>query len=777
MVLDIPQTSVKVFSSACPTCQVPFSLLDQGGQVSARAHVADCQNLPRVTCPDGDTCDANTVGHYQRYSHAGLATHRGRERADASAEVITSTPHTPLESENLLLTPVIKPTKGKKATQISPIQPPGDLDLSREKDLTVNVVASQAPKPYCSPVKAFRRKKSFNTSSETCSVCGNKFQSRELLTNHLCVPRTAVTPAPGVRPSPLIRTERQRKFLQELNQPSKPNVDIVHDDHLSQEDMFKETDEPIEDGRRAIKNNANNDPPQVKNKPAPVSGNVFQEGAEDHVLSLEPTQSPGDNSKPIKITGCHKDSQSQELELSMHIDPGVHCTGLRLKVPLKKTASGRDRPVELSADYTNVVSSPSPGKQSHITEYFGAKKHSDRSEKTAQAKQHWKDMFSNPSSISSKSYVLKPFNSQSSQEGSQEPRKEKTAAKTGRKPPFYKKIQGTNLSVDAFNWGELPGVKYYLLSHFHSDHYIGLSKKWKQRVICSSITKRLVQNKLKVNPDMMTTLDPGETKKYGDCLVTAVEANHCPGAVMFIIKLTSGTTVLHTGDFRASPDMESYPEFWQLDFRVDTLYLDTTYCRPEYDFPSQADVIQKTVELVKEFINKKPKTLVFVGAYDVGKERIFKAILEALDCKLWGDQRRVDTWRCLEDGEILSRLVSDRRRAQVQVINNKFISFPKLGLEYDKIRAGSPWSHVLGVKPTGWSHGRGESAEASLVNIEVVTRGEVSLLEVPYSEHSSFGEMKRFVKFLGIRDHKKIIDTVSGGRCKDTFKQWVNELN
>ena len=758
------------FSSACPTCQVPFSLLERVGQVSARAHAADCQSLSRGSCPDGDTCDANTVGHYQRYSHAPPARHQVMEGGDA--QVMTSTPYTPQESENLLLTPVVKPTKGKKASQISPIKPPDHLDLSRAnyEEMTVKEAASQ-PRPYCSPVKAFRRKKSLNSSSETCLVCGNKFQSRELFNNHLCVPKIAVTPVLGVRPSPLIRTQRQRKFLQELQQQSKPNVDVVQNDHPSPDDMFIERDPTTDHGRKSKKNKTNENPSR-----ASVTGNVEEERIEDQILSLEPTQSPGDNSKPIKITGCHKDSQSEELELSMHIDPGVHCTGLRLKVPLKKTASGADRPVELSADYTNVVSSP--GNQSQITEYFGNKKlSSDKSDKAAQAKKQWKEMFSKSSSVSSKSYILKPFNSQSSQELRQEARKEKIGAKKDRKPPFYKKIQGTNLSVDAFNWGELPGVKYYLLSHFHYDHYIGLSKKWKQRVICSSITKRLVQNKLKVNPDLMTTLDPGETKKYGDCLVTAVEANHCPGAVMFIIKLTSGTTILHTGDFRASPDMESYPEFWQLDFRVDRLYLDTTYCRPEYDFPSQADVIQRTVELVQEFIAKKPKTLVCVGAYAVGKERIFKAILEALDCKLWGEQSRVDTWRCLEDGEILSRLVSDRSRAQVQVINNKFISYPKLGLEYDKVRAGSGWDHVLGVKPTGWSHGRGESAESSLVSLEVVTRGEVSLLEVPYSEHSSFGEMKRFVKFIGIRDPKKIIDTVSGGRCKDIFKKWVDELN
>ena len=114
-----------------------------------------------------------------------------------------------------------------------------------------------------------------------------------------------------------------------------------------------------------------------------------------------------------------------------------------------------------------------------------------------------------------------------------------------------------------------------------------------------------------------------------------------------------------------------------------------------------------------------------MGAYLIGKERIFKAIAEALDCKLWADNSRVGTWKCLEDGEVLGRLVADRRRAQVQVISNNLITAPKLGTELDKVRTRK------------WRVG---CETFKLESQPQDCHQEVIFLEVPYLEHSSFGE-------------------------------------
>lgn len=222
--------------------------------------------------------------------------------------------------------------------------------------------------------------------------------------------------------------------------------------------------------------------------------------------------------------------------------------------------------------------------------------------------------------------------------------------------PYYKYLAGTNLVVDAFSFGKIPGCEGYFLSHFHSDHYTNLSASWAHGPIyCSEITSRLVQKRLRVLPEFIHPLPvdkPCFIPGTDNVSVTLIDANHCPGSVMFLcaVPQDSGPDLkyLHTGDFRACSKMCSHPLLKQSDNSpIDVLYLDTTYLNPKYSFPSQTASIRLACDVVERHIHhnrhllsdtshlftQKRKSgkslaqqgnLVFVvGTYSLGKERIF----------------------------------------------------------------------------------------------------------------------------------------------------------
>jgi DNA cross-link repair 1A protein len=115
---------------------------------------------------------------------------------------------------------------------------------------------------------------------------------------------------------------------------------------------------------------------------------------------------------------------------------------------------------------------------------------------------------------------------------------------------------------------------------------------------------------------------------------------------------------LVTGDFRWNTElMTKFPWLRAVSagadgkFRVDTLYLDTTYCKPCYTFPTQRAAVDAVVELVLmhcgldesanatnrlsfDTTSSPPpvsKTLFLFGTYSVGKEKIFMEVARALN--------------------------------------------------------------------------------------------------------------------------------------------------
>ncbi|PWY89076.1 p450-domain-containing protein [Aspergillus heteromorphus CBS 117.55] len=325
--------------------------------------------------------------------------------------------------------------------------------------------------------------------------------------------------------------------------------------------------------------------------------------------------------------------------------------------------------------------------------------------------------------------------------------------------PFYKIIPGFSICVDAFRYGAVEGCQAYFLSHFHSDHYIGLAKSWRHGPIyCSRATANLVSQQLKVDRKWLVPLEFEKTAEVPGTgvQVTLIEANHCPGSAIFLFEkpMGSGPTrrthrVLHCGDFRASPlhvqhallrpDVVDAATGQLRQQRIDACYLDTTYLSPRYAFPCQEDVIQACADLCVELdgddgalgraisgggggnsmlskfvstvtgsrtpsgsASRPGRLLVVIGTYSIGKERICIGIARALKSKIYATAAKQRICACLEDEELSALLTDNPREAQVHMQTLFEIRAETLTDYLDSLKPH--FTRVVGFRPTGWTY-------------------------------------------------------------------------
>ncbi|KAF2161801.1 hypothetical protein M409DRAFT_69599 [Zasmidium cellare ATCC 36951] len=186
--------------------------------------------------------------------------------------------------------------------------------------------------------------------------------------------------------------------------------------------------------------------------------------------------------------------------------------------------------------------------------------------------------------------------------------------------PFYKILPGLFICVDAFRYGAVEGCKAYFLSHFHSDHYVGLTASWIHGPIyCSKVTANLVKQQLRVDPKYVVPLEFEQTVDVPGTKgvkVTMISANHCPGSSLYLFEKIVGKKqngeprlqrILHCGDFRACrmhtqhpllmPEVQDKVSGKSREQKLDVCYLDTTYLNPKYAFPSQEVVIKACADM------------------------------------------------------------------------------------------------------------------------------------------------------------------------------------
>ncbi|KAM9856114.1 5' exonuclease Apollo [Aulostomus maculatus] len=287
-----------------------------------------------------------------------------------------------------------------------------------------------------------------------------------------------------------------------------------------------------------------------------------------------------------------------------------------------------------------------------------------------------------------------------------------------------KVIPHTPLAVDFWQVRKCPQTRLFFLSHMHSDHTVGLTSTWSNRPIyCSPVTASLLRLKLQIKEKWIHPLEVGDPYllplddigKEG-LTVTLMDANHCPGAVMFLFEGYFGS-ILYTGDFRYSPSM-----LRELCLRtnatIDILYLDNTNCDPNRSLPTR----QQATQQIKEIIRSHPNYSVVIGLYTLGKESLLVEL--AMEFKTWIEVSfaRMETLRVLELPDVFT---TDRGAGRIRAVDQSEISPATL-------RQWNDEQLTLVILPTS----------RPLVSFHP------KLHVVPYSDHSSYQELVDFVSVL-----------------------------
>lgn len=383
--------------------------------------------------------------------------------------------------------------------------------------------------------------------------------------------------------------------------------------------------------------------------------------------------------------------------------------------------------------------------------------------------------------------------------------------------PWYKKLQFSDVTItmDCFNCNKEEGIDLYFLSHFHADHYMGLKKSWSQgtTIYTSSITARLVKWKFKVNQCKVIELPLNQWLPITEDLqVFLIDANHCPGSVIFLFRsLSKDEFVLHTGDFRANEVMVRKIHTLMKEKPLSVIYLDTTYLNPYFKFPPLKTVCEVTANFasilsetgVNNFLNdsrnqrtishyldlsqKKP-ILFIVLSYSIGKEHLAIGIASKLNSKIHVPHTKYQLVKQYLDWFPDGLITTDHTMSNVHLVSmhtNLDAYLSQLENLYDSI---------IVFKPTGWTFTNqydksytkwDNSKRADWVkqtlstdtpfNIEHFksqrrSQGKIHYFNVPYSEHSSFKDLSTFATDLR---WKRIIPTVNLSQYKD-MEQWFD---
>ena len=314
-------------------------------------------------------------------------------------------------------------------------------------------------------------------------------------------------------------------------------------------------------------------------------------------------------------------------------------------------------------------------------------------------------------------------------------------------PPVSCIVPGTNFTVD-WHCKTKPEYIHSFLSHAHTDHIAGIGSFRLPRILhCTPITAKMMLLKYPKLNQCIETHEIGTTFTIEKVKIQVLDANHTPGSAMFLFTLPNGQKVLHTGDFRAEPDVIKFMKPFA---PVDHLFIDCTYATAKVKFFTRKECTDFAVRVAQETIDK--NGLVLIGTYTLGKEECAISIAKQTGQKIFPCKERQDSIKsliaCKWCSDDIFTFEPDKAKIHLISIQN---TTPEYAIDYAQ---GYCRDNVCCISLSGWN------GKFNWQTPQIYQTGSCNctLFNIPYSDHSSQDELINFVKLMKPR---KITPTTS----------------
>jgi len=304
----------------------------------------------------------------------------------------------------------------------------------------------------------------------------------------------------------------------------------------------------------------------------------------------------------------------------------------------------------------------------------------------------------------------------------------------------------TNIVVDDFTVRQKGQQLHFFLTHAHTDHIKGIDSFYGTRLYCSETTATLVSAMIPRLKNVVYPLEMNEPKSLqlanGTAFtVTPIDANHCPGSVMFLFDGEFGK-ILHTGDFRWDDAMQTALPLAEVAMvGINRLYTDATFAHPKVRFPPKHLSISRLLDALREREQYERVYLAFSG---LGSEEMLVGVSQEFKSKIYIDQNLMPK-RYLE----LTTLASLRPYLSTEYPEkHKFHLCPSLGFRKFMKERDSPTT--LFIKASAMWHARTlmESHRIGLQNISEVAMDAWGALHILFSMHSDYHEIEKLVRLV-----------------------------